>query len=63
MRIYVAGPVADIATVQHVQNAVLAAGHELTLDWSADVSFAEDYDSQPERSAQMAREARRGARG
>ena len=56
MRIYVTAPVADTVTVQQVQNAVLAAGHELTLNWSADVSFAEDYASQIERSARMAQE-------
>lgn len=56
MRIYVAGPVADTVTVQKVQDAVLAAGHELTLDWSADVSFAEGFASQIDRSARMAKE-------
>src|SRR6476469_1762585 len=56
MKIYVSGPVSDTATVKRVQNAVVAAGHELTLDWSADVSFAEDYASQAARSAQMAQE-------
>lgn len=56
MRIYVAGPVADTVTVQQVQDAVIAAGHELTLDWSADVSLAECFASQIERSARMAEE-------
>lgn len=56
MQIYVSGPVSDTRTVRRVQDAVLAAGHELTLDWSADVSFAEGYASQLERSARMARE-------
>ena len=56
MRIYVAGPVADTVTVQQVQDAVVAAGHELTLDWSADVSLAECFASQIERSARMAEE-------
>jgi hypothetical protein len=56
MKIYVSGPVSDTVTVQQVQNAVVAAGHELTLDWSADVSFVEGYASQPERSARMAQE-------
>jgi hypothetical protein len=54
MKIYVSGPVSDTATVMRVQNAVVAAGHELTLDWSADVSFAEGYASQAELSSQMA---------
>jgi len=56
MKIYVSGPVTDSSTVQKVQDAVVAAGHELTLDWSADVSFAERYASQVERSARMATE-------
>jgi hypothetical protein len=56
MKIYVTGPVSDAVTVQQVQDAVVAAGHELTLDWSADVSFAEGYASEAERSAQMAQE-------
>jgi len=56
MKIYVAGPVTDTVTVRHIQDAVLAAGHELTLDWSADVSFSGDHASQPERSARMAKE-------
>jgi hypothetical protein len=56
MKIYVSGPVSDKVTVQQVQNAVVAAGHELALDWSADLSFAEGYASQVERLAQMAQE-------
>ena len=56
MKIYVSGPVSDTFTVQQVQNAALAAGHELTLDWSADVSFAEGDASQTERSARMAQD-------
>ena len=56
MKIYVSGPVSDTMTVQQVQNAVVAAGHELTLDWSADVSFAGAYATKPEQSAQMAQE-------
>ena len=56
MKIYVAGPVADVATVQEIQHAIVAAGHELTLDWSAGASFAENYASRPESSAQLARE-------
>ena len=56
MKIYVSGPVTDSHTVQKVQDAVLAAGHELTLDWSADISFTEGYASQVERSARMAQD-------
>src|SRR5829696_6384571 len=56
MRINAAGPVTDTITVRNIQDAVRAAGHELTLDWSADVSFSRDHASQPERSARMAEE-------
>lgn len=56
MKIYVSGPVTDTDTVQRVQGAVVAACHELTLDWSTDVSFAEGYANQRERSARMAQE-------
>lgn len=39
-----------------VQSAVIAAGHELTLDWSRgpDASFTGDYGSLPEVSAELA---------
>ncbi|KRC89724.1 hypothetical protein ASE25_09230 [Terrabacter sp. Root85] len=56
MKIYVSGPLSDTVTVQQVQDTALAAGHELTLDWSADVSFAEGYATQAERSARMAQD-------
>jgi hypothetical protein len=56
MKIYVSGPLTDTHTVRQVQNAVLAAGHELTLDWSADVSVVERYATEMERSARMARD-------
>lgn len=56
MKIYVAGPVADAATVQAVQAHVLAAGHTLTMDWSADLSFVEHFESRLDRSAHMAGE-------
>lgn len=56
MKIYVAGPVTDTHTVRQVQDAVLAAGHKLTLDWSADLGVAEGYANQVERSAGMAQE-------
>ena len=50
-----AGPLADTEKVQAVQSAVVAAGHELTLDWSRgpDVKF-DDYVSLPEVSAELA---------
>jgi hypothetical protein len=55
VKIYVAGPLADIETVQKVQSAVVAAGHELTHDWTRgpDVTF-EDYGSLPGVSAGLA---------
>ncbi|WP_426244608.1 hypothetical protein [Nocardioides sp. LHG3406-4] len=56
MKVYVAGPLADIETVRTVQDAVVAAGHEITLDWSRgpDVTFTADYGSLPSVSAQLA---------
>ncbi len=58
MKIYVAGPLADIETVRAVRSAVLAVGHELTLDWSRveDVTFDTDYASRPALSARLARD-------
>lgn len=55
MKIYVAGPLADTEEVQAVQSAVVAAGHDLTLDWSRgpDVKF-DDYGSLPAVSAELA---------
>lgn len=57
MRIYVAGPLADTEQVQAVQSAVVAAGHELSLDWSRgpDVKF-DDHGSLPAVSAELASE-------
>lgn len=57
MKICVAGPLADIENVQAVQSAVVAAGHELTLDWSRgpDIALEDDYsDSFPAVSARLA---------
>ncbi|HET7531978.1 MAG TPA: hypothetical protein VFJ83_02430 [Nocardioidaceae bacterium] len=58
VKIYVAGPLADTKNVQAVQSAVVAAGHELTLDWSRgpDVTFEDDYGSLPAVSAMLATE-------
>lgn len=58
VKIYVAGPLADLPQVQSVQHAVVAAGHELSLDWSRgpDVVLADDYGSVPDVSAQLASE-------
>ena len=57
VRIYVAGPLADAEKVQAVQTAVVAAGHELTLDWSRgpDIKL-DDYGSLPNVSAEIANE-------
>ena len=51
-----AGPIADAERVQAVQAAVVAAGHELTLDWSRgpDVSLADNYGREPSVSAEIA---------
>ena len=50
-----AGPLADTKEVQAVQSAVIAAGHDLTLDWTRgpDVDF-DDYGSEPAVSAELA---------
>jgi len=58
VKIYVAGPIADIENVQAVQSAVVAAGHELTLDWTRgpDVAVIDDYGSVPSVSAKLATE-------
>lgn len=54
MKIYVAGPLADVATVRAVQSTVVAAGHELTLDWTEDASPVGDYGSQLDVSGKLA---------
>lgn len=56
VKIYVAGPLADVATVRAVQSAVVSAGHELTLDWTEDASLGEDYGSQLDVSGKLAQE-------
>jgi hypothetical protein len=63
VRIYVAGPIVDTEHVQavwsrQVQSAVVAAGHELNVDWSRspDVTFVDDYASVPTVSARLATE-------
>jgi len=58
VKIYVAGPLADIENVQAVQATVVAAGHQLTLDWSRgpDVALVDDYGSVPSVSAKLATE-------
>lgn len=55
MRVYVAGPVGETSTVRAIQDAVVDAGHELTLDWSRqDDSSLSDYASAPEVSSRIA---------
>ena len=51
-----AGPLANIERIQAVQSAVVAAGHELTLDWTRgpDGTLVKDYESLPEVSAKLA---------
>lgn len=51
---YVAGQLADITAVEDAKRAVVAAGHELTHDWSQDLEFTTDYASRPEDSAHIA---------
>lgn len=56
MKVYVAGPLADAAAVRAVQDAVVAAGHQLSLDWTRgpDVAFADGYESDLAMSADIA---------
>jgi len=56
MKVYVAGPLTDAVGVRAVQAAVVAAGHQLSLDWTrgSDVTFADDYASDLDLSAKIA---------
>lgn len=56
MMVYVAGALDDAETVQAVQAAVVAAGHQLSLDWTrgSDVTFVENYASNLDLSAKIA---------
>ncbi len=56
MRIYVSGPVAAARQISAMQDELVALGHELTLDWAMDTSFADNYASRPDRSARTATE-------
>ena len=47
---------ADVTTVRAVQATVVAAGHELTLDWTEDNSLAENYGSQIDASGKLAKD-------
>ncbi|WP_404393363.1 2-oxo acid dehydrogenase subunit E2 [Humibacillus xanthopallidus] len=55
MKVYVAGELSDIAAVTQAQRTIVAAGHELTHDWSQDLELPQDYASRPDRSAAIAR--------
>ncbi|WP_340541051.1 nucleoside 2-deoxyribosyltransferase [Nocardioides sp. GXZ039] len=56
MRIYVAGALADLERVREVQDAVVAAGHEVVLDWTrASDADLRDYGSQAVAAEQVAR--------
>jgi hypothetical protein len=56
VKVYVAGPLDATSEVRAVQEAVVAAGHELTLDWTrgSDATFADDYASDFDLSAKVA---------
>ncbi|MFC6286575.1 hypothetical protein ACFP3Q_04420 [Nocardioides sp. GCM10027113] len=56
MKVYVAGALADVENVRAAQAAVMAAGHELTLDWTRgpDATLEGDYGSHPEHSGRIA---------
>jgi hypothetical protein len=56
VKVYVAGPLTNASGVQAVQEAVVAAGHQLSLDWTRgpDVNFADGYESDLAVSAQIA---------
>ena len=54
MKVYVAGQLADKTAVADAQRAVLAAGHELTHDWTQDLEFTTDYASRLDDSAHIA---------
>lgn len=54
MKVYVAGAMSDASTVRAIQEKVVQAGFDLTLDWTQDMSLAEDAASQPDLSALIA---------
>ena len=57
MKVYVAGSLDDVRTVQFVQGSVVAAGHDLVLDWTRgpDTGLT-DYASHPGASRQLAKD-------
>jgi hypothetical protein len=54
VKVYVAGQLTDKTAVADAQRAVLAAGHELTHDWTQGLEFTTGYASRPEDSAHIA---------
>lgn len=56
MKVYVAGALDDADRVRAVQAAVVAAGHQLSLDWTreSDVTLVNDYASDLDLSAKIA---------
>lgn len=54
MNVYVAGQLSDVSTVRAVQAAVVAAGHELTLDWTSEDALVTDYAALPSAAAALA---------
>ncbi len=56
MKVYVAGALDDAERVQAVQAAVVAAGHQLSLDWTreSDVTFVNSCASDLDLSAKIA---------
>lgn len=54
MKIYVAAPLGAAALVQQTQDRLVDAGHELTFDWTQDLSFMEGFETRPEKAAYMA---------
>ena len=54
MKIYIAGQLDDVEAVTAAQQAVAAAGHELTHDWLGDPRFDDPYADRPQLSAEIA---------
>jgi hypothetical protein len=56
VRVYVAGALGDSSRVREVHAALLAAGHELTLDWtSGPDADLRDYAAHPVEAGRLAR--------
>ena len=57
MKVYVAGSLSDVGAVQEIQATVIAAGHDVVLDWTraADIDVS-DYASNPVESGRVALE-------